>query len=106
MPESQNKENARAEAGRPEPQHSIIEEPFVRSPSELSRDELEDIVESVQRHLYIDLDDRRRAFWNPDKIWSGADVCDFLAYVLDEHGLVPNRPQAANAPICKENDAP
>jgi hypothetical protein len=106
MPESQDEENARAEAGTPEPQHSIPEEPFVRSPSELSRVELEHIVASVQRYLYVDLDDQRCAFWNPDKIWSGADVCDFVAYILDEHGLVPDRNQAANAPTHKENDAP
>lgn len=73
-------------------------------PSELSREALVDIVTSVQSRLYLDMDRDGREFWNPAKEWSGADVCQDIQDVLNEHGLVPGQeqdciqPAAANVP--------
>jgi hypothetical protein len=59
---------------------------------DLPRDELEGIVEAVQQALY--LDHEGSAFvWNPDKVWDGADVCQNLANVLSQFGLVPDQPE-------------
>lgn len=60
----------------------------MRSISELSREELEQIVQSVRDLLYLD-NDQRGDLYNPDKHWSGADVCERLAGTLSEFGLVP-----------------
>jgi hypothetical protein len=68
----------------------------MRQPSELSYLDLQQIVESIQRFLYIDQDDAGREIWDPDKEWSGADVCEHLAHMLSLHQLVPeaSRPVA------------
>ena len=67
----------------------------MQRPDDLSRQQLLQIVESVQGYLYLDLDRQGSEFWNPEKPWSGADVCDHVTRVLDEHGLVPEVPQSA-----------
>ena len=60
---------------------------------ELTESERLHIVQSIQQLLYLDEDDERVLFWNPDKQWSGAEVCQSITTLLDEHGLVPDRPQ-------------
>jgi hypothetical protein len=67
--------------------------PRVVLPSELSRDSLVRIVARVQGILYLDMNREGREFWNPAKEWSGADVCDDIKDVLNEHGLVPEDEQ-------------
>lgn len=62
--------------------------PLVLS-NELSREALEAIVAKVQGLLYLDMDRAGREFWNPAKEWSGADVCQDIQDVLQQHGLVP-----------------
>lgn len=76
----------------------------MRLPRELSSKDLQTIVESVQQCLYLDHDRDDGFIWNPDKPWSGADVCDHVAHVLDEHGLVPDRVEPINTPIYKERE--
>ena len=66
----------------------------MKTPDQLSQDELLDIVQAVQRRLYLDHDNEGAEFWNPDKQWSGADVCQDLAGLFDQHGLVPAREEA------------
>ena len=61
----------------------------MRQAKELSPAELATIVNALQQALYLDFDDRNQKVWNPDKSWDGADVCDHLAQLLAEHGLVP-----------------
>ena len=61
----------------------------MRPAKELSRAELATIVDALQQALYLDFDNRNQKVWNPDKSWDGADVCDQLALLLAEHGLVP-----------------
>lgn len=61
----------------------------MRPAKELSRAELATIVDALQQALYLDFDNRNQKIWNPDKSWDGADVCDQLALLLAEHGLVP-----------------
>jgi hypothetical protein len=66
----------------------------MKTPDRLSQDELLGIVRAVQCCLYLDHDDQEAKFWNPDKQWSGADVCQDLAGLFDQHGLVPAREEA------------
>ncbi|MEX0867209.1 MAG: hypothetical protein WD030_07615 [Pirellulales bacterium] len=63
--------------------------------SELSREELEQIVQSVQDLLYLDTG-QSGDFYNPEKDWSGADVCESIAATLREFGLVPEVATPAN----------
>ena len=61
----------------------------MRQAQDLSRAELVTIVDALQQALYLDFDNRNQKVWNPDKSWDGADVCDQLALLLADHGLVP-----------------
>ncbi len=63
----------------------------MRNPDQLSQDELLGIVRAIQCRLYLDRDDQGAENWNPDKQWSGADICQDLAGILDQHGLVPEQ---------------
>ena len=61
----------------------------MREPRELSYHDLQRIVTSIQGFLYIDRDEAGREIWNPDKEWSGGDVCEHVVHVLSLHDLVP-----------------
>jgi hypothetical protein len=61
----------------------------VKLPQQLSRDALLAIVAGVQERMYLDLDDEGCEYWNPDKEWSGADICMEIQDLLHQHGLVP-----------------
>lgn len=81
----------------------------MKTPKDLSREELESIVSFVQERLYLDLsgdvpdtmsDSEVEAgiptnsdYWNPEKIWD-VDFLDHIASELDRHGLSPSRPEA------------
>ena len=65
----------------------------MRRAHELTESELLHIIQSIQQLLYLDEDDEHVLFWNRDKPWSGADVCQSIATLLDDHGLVPDQPQ-------------
>lgn len=76
----------------------------MQRPRDLKKAELVAIVGRLQGLLYIDIagtegekDDAGNViirpdheFWNPDKPWEGATVCDEMARILDRHGLVPH----------------
>jgi hypothetical protein len=62
----------------------------MRTADQLGRDELLRIVQATQELLYLDLDESGTRFWNPDKPWDGADVCQDLSAVLEESGNVPS----------------
>ena len=64
----------------------------MRKPEELRRPELIALVDCLQQSLYLDFDHQGRKFWNPNKQWVGADVCDQLALAMADLGLVPNSP--------------
>jgi hypothetical protein len=66
----------------------------MKTPDQLSRDELLRIVQAIQCRLYLDVNAQEAEFWNPDKQWSGADVCQDVAGLLDQHGLVPDREES------------
>ncbi len=68
----------------------------MRTANDLDREELAEIVAAVQGILYLDVDQRGAEYWNPDKQWSGADVCEHVAGLLDKHGLVPQHSQSAD----------
>ena len=53
---------------------------------DLKRAELERIADTVQECLYFD---RNSGEFDPAHEWSGADVCEALASLLDELGMVP-----------------
>lgn len=81
----------------------------MKTPKDLSREELEEIVSFVQGRLYLDLsgdapdtlsDSEVEAgiqpnsdYWNPTKEWD-VDFLDHIANELDKHGLVPSKPEA------------
>ena len=65
----------------------------MRDTDQVSYEDLRRIVESIRRFLYIDQDDEGQDVWNPDNEWSGADVCEHVAHVLSQHGLVPHERQ-------------
>jgi hypothetical protein len=61
----------------------------MRTPHQLTRDELETIVTSLQQELYLDTDPQFGMLWNPNKAWNGADICGELAALLALQELVP-----------------
>ena len=63
----------------------------MRRPEDLTCRQLMAIVDRLQQALYFDFDAQNRPVWNPDKSWEGADVCDSLAQVLADCGLVPDQ---------------
>ena len=63
----------------------------MRKVSDLTHEQLVQIVESIQRFLYLDLDARGNEYWNPDNEWSGADACEHIAGLLSQHDLIPER---------------
>lgn len=65
----------------------------MRKAKDLSRTELTEVVSAVLEILFVDFDERRQLYWNPDKDWNGADVCQDVASVLRYQGLVPDKPE-------------
>jgi len=62
----------------------------VQRPKDLSRAELERIVDELQQALYLKYDEEADSFlWDPAKEWSGFDVCDAMGNVLAELSMVP-----------------
>ncbi|BBO34443.1 hypothetical protein [Lacipirellula parvula] len=62
----------------------------MQRPKDLSRDELERIVNELQQALYLRYDEEADEFlWDPAKEWSGFDVCDAMGDVLGELSMVP-----------------
>ena len=51
----------------------------MRRAHELTESDRLQIIQSIQQLLYLDEDDERVLFWNRDKPWSGADVCQSIA---------------------------
>ena len=69
---------------------SLKLETTVHRPKDLSREELERIVDELQQALYLKYDEEADSFlWDPAKEWSGFDVCDAMGNVLSEFSLVP-----------------
>jgi hypothetical protein len=65
-------------------------EEIVQRPKDLSRDELVRIADQLQQALYLHYDEELDSFlWDPNKKWSGSEVCDSLAGVLSELSMVP-----------------
>jgi hypothetical protein len=65
-------------------------ETVVQRPKDLSRKELESIVDALQQALYLKYDEEADSFlWDPAKEWSGFDVCDAMGNVLSELSMVP-----------------
>lgn len=66
------------------------EESTLQRPKDLSRKELERIVDELQQALYLSYDHQSDSFhWDPDKQWSGYDVCEAMSGVLGELSMVP-----------------
>lgn len=62
----------------------------MKTPHQLGREELEDIVNAIQQILYLDNQPEERFFWNPDKEWDCADAFDEIALKQRDHDLVPS----------------
>jgi hypothetical protein len=61
----------------------------MRKPDELTREQLLQLVIGVQHQLYLEVDTQGSATWNPGKEWQAAEICDQLAQLLSDQGLVP-----------------
>jgi len=59
----------------------------MREPSDLSYHDLQRMVESIQRLLFVDLNGGERQIWNPDK--GSADICNHITHVLSQYDLIP-----------------
>ncbi len=65
-------------------------EATLQRPKDLSRQELERIVDELQQALYLKYDEEADVFlWDPAKEWSGFDVCDAMGNLLSEFLMVP-----------------
>lgn len=73
-------------------------ETCLRRATDLPRERLVAIVESLQQCLYLDDTGCPELVWNPEKDWNGADVCQDLASVLEKHGLIPQSRQCYRPP--------
>ncbi|NLS92330.1 MAG: hypothetical protein GXX96_09150 [Planctomycetaceae bacterium] len=62
---------------------------MTKNPAELSRDELLAVVTGVVQILYGNEQEDGSCTYAPDSVWSGADVCESLAALLEQFGLVP-----------------
>lgn len=58
----------------------------MKSPHELTHDQLAEIVSLVQDAMYLDV---RTDRYDRDREWSGADVCQDIAAVLERFDLMP-----------------
>ena len=64
----------------------------MQRPKDLSREQLERIVDQVQQALYLDYDVEADVFyWDPEKHWSGSDMCDSLSSVLADLAMIPQQ---------------
>lgn len=61
-------------------------EKLMKDPSVLTHEQLVSIIVRIQQILYFDPQGGTIA---PDKQWNGADVCQDIAGILDDYGLVP-----------------
>jgi hypothetical protein len=61
----------------------------MKAAKNLSHEALVEIAETVQGLLYLDIVNDREVF-NPEKEWSGADVCEALAGLCTKHKLAPS----------------
>lgn len=64
----------------------------MKQPKDLTCDQIVALVESIQRHLYLDRDEVGRDCWNPEKSWRG-DEFDYIARMLRLRDLVPIAPE-------------
>ncbi|MBE7466000.1 MAG: hypothetical protein HS116_21195 [Planctomycetes bacterium] len=66
----------------------------MKRPHDLTKAELERIVEAFQEALYLDQDETPHT-WNPDKEWD-VYLFDHLSAQLDQAGLRPNKVSPVN----------
>jgi hypothetical protein len=57
-------------------------------PSDLAREDLEEIVRNLQDQLYLDLVDDTEVY-DPDKEWDCTDICTTLAEIACRFNLAP-----------------
>jgi hypothetical protein len=64
----------------------------MQRPKDLSREQLEAIADELQQRLYLSYNPESDSFyWDPEKEWSGFDVCEGLAGVLSQLGMIPEQ---------------
>jgi hypothetical protein len=63
---------------------------------DLSLRDLVDLVESIQRYMYLDRSkDGEKFVWNPDKDWAEAETIENIDHVLSLYGLKPEEEEDA-----------
>lgn len=60
-----------------------------KSPQDLTKDELVELVEGLREMMYGDADDEGNPTWNPDMEVVGADLVDWVCEEMSRRGLVP-----------------
>jgi hypothetical protein len=68
----------------------------MRSPADLSRETMEQILSQIQILLWHDTN-AQGDFWNPEKEWD-SETLEFIAGVLEEQELRPREPLPDLAP--------
>ncbi len=61
----------------------------MRHACELSLPELQQLVTAIQELLYRDEDEQGTPFWNPERTWEGADICEELGQLMTHYELAP-----------------
>jgi hypothetical protein len=59
----------------------------MKKPSDLTKEELEQLVEQLQSILYLDISPDGD-FWNRNKVWD-SETIEYVAAVLVDAGLAP-----------------
>lgn len=61
----------------------------MRSPYDMDRDELADVVAAIQRELYLERDPQMTFVWNPEKDVECPSALDLLDEIMADSGLHP-----------------
>jgi len=61
----------------------------VKTPRQLSRETLLEIVTDIQGRMYLDLDNNGSEVWNLEKAWNCGDLCQEIQDILQRYDLVP-----------------
>ena len=63
----------------------------MKTPNDLTFEQLAEIVGGIIDRLYCELDDDDLPVWNPEKEWD-ADVCPDIVAILENFDLIPDEP--------------
>lgn len=71
--------------------------PPAKRAQDLSREDLEALVNNIQEYLFLDLgdvDDESKGTWTSVPDWFDTSLCNDIADLLDSYGLAPEEEDA------------